>query len=445
MLPSAESIQIIIPASTVILLVLSIKRPVYGVIAYFIVLNAKIGDMYPVLGAIRFELLTAIFVMGRIVLAGRGLLDVLPRVSRVNSWLWILFFTGMASVAFSLFPAVSWSEGGYFLLKMTVFYVMIVSAVRTSGDLVKFLWAFILVTAWIAYEPVVNYLSGNVDEQLYGAVAFGRFGAATGHVALANTLNQVMPVLVFFAFRNSKGLVKAVSVALLALLVFGVYASKSRGGFLGLMATAAGVVYFSRDRMKAALIAGAFAFVFLGVAAADYLSHMSTITEGVSSSRTIADRYLGLVNGISMMIKRPILGVGIGCYAEARRYYFHYYFYAHNLYGELLGELGLASLAWFTFIYMVYRGASALKRVLNPAWAYDTVYIDILNAIQLSLVVRLLVGNFTHGSLIWFWFLAAALVVVVRNVLSRERQVPYEGLKVPGDGSRYSTLESRSY
>ncbi len=428
MLPSAESVQIILPIVCVLLLVMSLKNPVYGVIAYFIVLNAKLGDMYPLLGAIRFELLVAAYVLFRILVSGKGLGNFLPGSNPINKAFWVLFAVGMFSVAFSVNPVVSWNEGGYFLLKITVFYIMIVSTVRSTTDLARILWAFILVTAWIAYEPVVNYLSGDVSEQMYGAVAYGRFGAASGHVALANTLNQVIPVLLYFAMTNRKRFIRVTSLMILALLVFGVYASKSRGGFLGLMVTAMGVVYFSRDRLKAGLIAGVFVVFFLTLAASDYLSHMSTIQEGVHSSRTTSDRYLGLLNGVSMMIKRPVLGVGIGCYAEARRQFFHYYFYAHNLYGELFGELGLASIAWFYLIYLVFRRTGAIKRNLVRGSPRDAFYFNIITAIQLGLFVRLFVGNFTHGSFIWFWFLMAALTVAVQNILLQERRVPLQNI-----------------
>jgi hypothetical protein len=151
---------------------------------------------------------------------------------------------------------------------------------------------------------------------------------------------------------------------------------------------------------------------------------MSTITEGIHASRTASDRYLGLVNGVSMMIKRPVLGVGIGCYAEARRHYFHYYFYSHNLYGELFGELGIASVVWFFFIYQIFKRASAIKRTLDPSRARDIYYTNIITAIQLGLFVRLFVGNFTHGSLIWFWFMMAALTVAVQNILLKEERSP---------------------
>jgi len=176
MLPSAESIQIILPIACILLLVMSLKNPVYGVIAYFVVLNAKLGEMYPLLGAIRFELLVSAYVLLRILVSGKGLGNFLPRINPINKAFWVLFAVGMISVVFSVNPAVSWNEGGYFLLKITVFYIMIVSTVRSFADLAKILWAFLLVTAWIAYEPVVNYLSGVVSEEMYGAVAYGRFG-----------------------------------------------------------------------------------------------------------------------------------------------------------------------------------------------------------------------------------------------------------------------------
>ncbi len=422
MLPSAESIQFILPAASILLLILSLKNPVYGVMSYFIVLNAKLGDMYPALGAIRFELVVAIIVLLRIFVSLRGLGNILPRTSPINGAFWIFMVVGIISMAFSVDPSTSWDFGGYFLLKHAILYLMIVSTVLTTADLSKFLWVFILVTAWIAYEPVANYMSGIVSEHGYGSVAYGRYGAAAGHVALANTLNQAIPFIVFFALAGKKRLPKIISFAVLVLLVFGVYASKSRGGFLGLIIVFMGMVYFAKNRLRAVAIAGFFFVIFFSIAASDYISHMSTIKEGVHASRSSSDRYLGLVNGISMMIKRPIIGVGVGCFAEARGRYFHYRFYAHNMYGEVLGELGIASIAWFYWIYAVFRKTKEIKKNLDAYKENNAFYFNIIKAIQLVLVLRLFLGNFSHGYFIWLWFMLAALTVCIQNILMRETQ-----------------------
>lgn len=417
MLPPVESIQIVLPVLSILFLVLGFKRNIYGVIAYFIVLNTKLGDMYPALGAIRFELLAAAIVFLAIFLRG-GITAVFPRSHALNKPFWLLFFVGMLSMLQAIDLGVSWDLGGYNLIKLALFYTMVVVSVRDRADLEKLLWAFVLVTAWVAYEPVYNYLLGRGDLQQYGQIAIGRFGAASGHVALANTLNQCLPVAFYLAASQRNNLTKALLAGLMLLLVLGVIFSKSRGGFVGLCVLGVGLVYFSRQKVRALVIAAILGLLFLGYAGEQYLSHMATITEGVHASRSTSDRYAGLVNGISMMIKRPLMGVGIGCYPEARRQYFNYYFYAHNLYGELFGELGLASIAWFYWIYLLFKHSRRLRR--HCAAQEDETsrfYDNILKGIQLSLILRLVIGNFSHSAFIWFWFLMAALVLSIDKLI----------------------------
>lgn len=416
MLPSTESIQIILPIVSIAFLILSFKRTIYGVIAYFIILNAKLGDMYPALGAIRFELVAAIIVFISIFLSGRGIKNCLPQKNILNKSLWILFVVGMLSVPQAVDVSVSWQNGGYFLLKLTLFYIMLVLSINDYSDLRKMIWAFVLVTAWVAYEPVTSYLSGLVSEHAYGRVAYGRFGAAAGHVALANTLNQGIPITFFLALSEKGKKTRLLLWILMSLLIIGVVFSKSRGGFIGLIMLALGLVYFSKNKARAFVLLAVVLFLLLPLAGQKYLTHISTITHGIHSGRSSSDRYWGLVNGISMMIKRPILGVGIGCYAEARKRYFNYYFYAHNLYGELFGELGIASAVWFYWIYMIFKKTIKLKKLLDIDDAQHKYYFNILNGIQLGLFLRLFVGNFSHSAFIWFWFLMAALTVGIENI-----------------------------
>jgi hypothetical protein len=422
MLPTAASIQIILPILSILFLLLSFKRNIYGVIAYFIILNAKLGDMYPSLGAIRFEFLAAGIVFLSIFLRG-NFTAAFPKSHALNKSFWLLFLVGMLSMIQAIDLGVSWENGGYNLIKLALFYTMVVVSVRDRADLEKLLWAFVLVTAWIAYEPVSNYLLGLGERYGYGEVGMGRFGAASGHVALANTLNQCLPIAFFLAASQKNKLTKALLFGIMLLLILGVIFSKSRGGFVGLCVVGAGLVYFSQQKAKALMIAGVLSILILGYSGTQYITHMESITQGVHGSRSANDRYIGLLNGISMMIKRPILGVGIGCYPEARRRYFNYYFYAHNLYGELLGELGLASMAWFYWIYRVFQHSRRLRRHYAEQEDETNLFYDnILKGIQLSLIVRLVLGNFSHCAFIWFWFLMAALVLSIDKVIESAPQ-----------------------
>lgn len=418
MLPAPEQIQIVFPVMSCILLVLSLKRSIFGVIAYFIILNAKLGDMYPVLGAIRFEFVAAIIVILSIVLQAHGLQNVLPSKNSLNKKLWIYFALGMLSVPLAVDATASWANGGYTLFKLMLFYIMVVASVHNSDDLTKIVWGMILVTSWIAYEPLFNYITGRVVESGYGDIAYGRFGVATGHVALANTLAQGLPLTYYWAISQRSKALKIAAFSFILLLVIGIVISKSRGGFVALAAVATGITYLSKDRFRTMAILAAAFILLLPIAGRDYINRVSTIREGVFQSRSTSDRYLGLVHGISMMIKRPVLGVGIGAYAEARRKYFSYYFYSHNLYGELFGELGLASLSWFLWIYLIFKRTGQLKKLVSGKDDPDAIkYYNLLCAVQVGLFTRLVIGNFSHCQLIWFWFLMAGLTIGIENIV----------------------------
>lgn len=419
-LPPAQSIQIILPIASIVFLVLSFKRTIYGVISYFIIMNAKIGDMYPALGAIRFELLAAIVVFISIFLSKGGIENASPRNSELNKPLWVLFIVGLLSIPQAMDVAFSWEHGGYPFLKNILFYIMIVSAIKDIRDLRKIVLAFVLITAWIAYEPVVNYLNGIGGTYKYGEVAVGSFGVQAGHVALSNNLNQCIPMVFFIAHAKKSKVFKGILYGILAFLVLGVIFTKSRGGFVGLLIITLGFIYLSKNRAKAFML-GALAFMFLlPFAGEEYLSHMRTIEEGIHGGRSQMDRYLGLVNGISMMIKRPLLGVGIGCYPRARKIYFGYYFWSHNLYGELFGELGLSSAAWFYWIYVVFKKILLLKGKLIEYGDEESSFLkNTLNGVQLGLIFRLIIGNFTHSAFIWFWFLMAAIIVSIDTIVAK--------------------------
>ena len=334
----------------------------------------------------------------------------------LNKPLWVLFVVGMLSVPQAVDVATSWEEGGYTLIKLALFYIMVVCSIHEDSDLKKMIWAFVLVTAWIAYEPVTNYLSGRALDEMYGAVAYGRLGVAAWHVALANHLNQAIPIAYFFAKSTKNKGIKILILGLIGFLIAGVVFTKSRGGFIGFITIAIGFIIVSKARVKTFLVILIAFLVLFVYAGPEYFTHMSTITDGIYASRSSEDRYIGLLNGISMLIKRPVLGVGIGCYAEARRQFFHYYFSAHNLYGELFGELGLASVAWFYWIYAVFKKTRKLKQGINPDDDEGKLFYNILTGVQVALFVRLILGNFTHGSFFWFWFLMAALVVSIENI-----------------------------
>ena len=227
-----------------------------------------------------------------------------------------------------------------------------------------------------------------------------------------------------FFMAQKVGFKKALVIAVSILVLAGIVFTKSRGGFIGLLSIGLGLVAVSQNRAKTALVMGVLLAGVLAYSGTEYVDRIASIGDGVMASRSSSDRYMGLVNGISMMVKRPLLGVGIGAYAEARRQYFNYYFYAHNLYGELFGELGLASFFWFYWVYGMFRKSKDLKKILNKKIDSQKFYYYLLSGVQIGLFSRLVIGNFSHCAFIWFWFLMAAIVVSIDQIAKKDGLYP---------------------
>jgi hypothetical protein len=417
-MPDPQSLQILLPVVAFTFLIIGLFRPIFGTISYFIIMFAKLGEAYPALGDIRIELIAAVVILVPRFFSASGMVKLFDFSNKVNRLTWGVFIVGLLSLLFSINIEFSWNadSGGYNLVKMFLFYSMLISSIRSVKDLRIIVLATILLTFWVSYEPVYNYLKGVGNSQLYGLVAKGNFGVAAGHVALANSLSQIIPITFYTFLATSKKLNKGIIIFILCFMVFGVIATKSRGGFIGLVSCAAGIVFLSQNKKRAIIYTIILLFALLPITGKDYINRISTIQDGISGGRSSSDRWEGLINGVDMLKKRPILGVGVGCYAYARSRYFNYFFYSHNLYGELLGELGFSSCVWFLWIFTIFKRLSFIKQGTDQNRDEERYLYLTATGIQVALFTRLILGNFSHCAFIWFWFCMAALAASIETL-----------------------------
>ena len=152
-----------------------------------------------------------------------------------------------------------------------------------------------------------------------------------------------------------------------------------------------------------------------------YLSWMSTILELGSSDVSAHSRLDGLRNGIEMCIRRPVLGVGVGCFAMARKAWFGWGVWAHNLYGEIFGEVGLVGAAsWFFLIYLCFKEIKKIRNFVSQNLNVNPVYQYIADACWATLIVRLILGMTTHCMYIYIWYFIASILVVTSKSLEKE-------------------------
>lgn len=393
---------------------------------YLIILSFMPGTLFDFLAKIRFELL--FFFCSVFMLLIKNKLPIILNNNPINKKLHLFFIIMFISVFQAVNISFSWdyfySQG----IPQILFYILIISFITDVQYVRPLLYCYLLVMIWHAYLPVFNYITGTTSfghERIGTGGVYHHVGEViTGHVGLANTMTQSLPVAYYLLFYEKKPVFKIICLFSLVLFTVAIFASGSRGGVLGLFICGALFFALSKKKLMAASIGIILIVVFLGLNP-HYLSWYSSILDGSAADVSASSRIAGLKHGIEMCIRRPILGVGIGCFSYARSSWFGWNIWAHNHYGELIGELGLLGVfTWFGFIVYCFKEIKRMKQFLKDNADIDPIYKTILDMCWVLLVLRLVLGMTTHSLLSFIWyFVAGILVVTAFNLGKNENKV----------------------
>ena len=380
-----------------------------------VMVYCKVSEYYPFFAAMKGELVFGFGILARVLLSKRVGVMLSMSYNPVNKYLFWFALSIIISFVFAIDHEFSWENGVYHYIKVLFLYLMILGSVENERDLRLFIWSFVGMYVYLTYEPVYGliYRTGG-SEHMYGTNYIADKGILSGHVALANNMNQMIPIA-FFLFLSAGKKWKLLALVPLVIFVLGLISSGSRGGVVGFIAFSATLVFFSKNRVKTAMIVGT--IVLLLVVSSDRLSS----TYGRITSSSAEGRMMGLIHGIEMIrVKLRFVGVGPGCFQLARGRYFGYTMAAHNLYGELLGDLGIpGTIAWVLFIVQVFKNLQHGRSRLAGYIGEKKITYQIATGLQASLLVRLFVSLGSHGLEFFYWYVVGALSIVVLKLSGR--------------------------
>jgi O-antigen ligase len=245
------------------------------------------------------------------------------------------------------------------------------------------------------------------DVQMYGTIYISSVGPLSGHVALANNMNQMIP-LAYFLIIGSSDHKRAIASIPLIIFMTALIGSGSRAGVMGFAFFGLVLLFFSRRRALTAAIVGILVLV-LFLSSVNISSTASRIDEA-----HVWGRFTGLTHGIEMMKRGNVFGVGPGCFARARGKYFGHPMDAHNLFGQVIGELGIPGMiAWFFLIQATFLNLAKSKRMLRSMAMQRSFYYFLASGIQASLVVRLFVSLGSHGLYYFYWYIMPAMSAAI--------------------------------
>jgi O-antigen ligase len=209
------------------------------------------------------------------------------------------------------------------------------------------------------------------------------------------------------------------TLAFLALAPACLYAlalTGSRSGFVTLIVILAVIVLKSRHRF----LVGA-AGVLVIVAGFQFLSadqqdrYLSVFGAGEKNLETADQRFDSMEADFLVAMRRPVLGHGLGTSQEANANFGGRNQPSHNLYLEVVQELGLIGLAIFLlFLKSILTASVQLRRAYADADAAKFP-LRLVDALQVWLWMNLIFSLASYGLSVYEWYLMGGLLLVMRR------------------------------
>jgi O-antigen ligase len=406
------------------------KAMLYLLIGYMWLFVHRPFEFWPVLGSFRLEL---------VYMSVTGLCWVAygnKRWPANRLHLAILAFTGAVLACWVASPWVSANSSLVVEnhLKLLVFYFLLVTCLRDERDLTRLVQAFVVVMAVYMLHSLWEYRNGRhvyrmsisrmvgVDESLGDPNSFG-----------ASILYALPLATLFWGLSEPGGrrtaLVRWLLAAYVGLSALCIVLTGSRSAFVGLIAWAGFTVLLSRHRWRLAAAALVLAPALWLLLPAEKQTRFLTLIDpevGPANAQTSAEgRIEGLKIGLALWNDNPVTGCGPGAWLVATGSEIE----SHNLYGQVLGELGtLGAVTFAAVVLCLWWNLRCIRAAYRdrPEWG-DDFCSRLARAIGLSLGLMLLEGFAGHNLWRhnWYWF-GAFLVVAHHLVAERlHQEEPY--------------------
>jgi O-antigen ligase len=403
-------------------------------VALFAVLSFM-DTIYPEQGGILSvpKLVGLLLVLSWLGLMTTGDLELRRRVFSHPGFLWVLVaFISWASIS------ATWAEDSGAVVETVIRYapnamlfLIVFSAVRTRDQAQLLVGAFVVGALISAAYGLVAPADPEVSERLSGSVG------NANETAAALVAAGVLAAALAFTLRDQP-LLRIGALAAAPFLAYGLFLTLSRGGLVALAAVlVAGVVFAGRWRLVAvliALVAAMGAVVYFAAFAPETARERVTTIEGGTGREDVWKV------GWRMVEAQPLRGIGAGNFPNSS---VHYLLepgailrddfivdtpkVAHNMYLEVLAELGVVGLALFLTV-LGFSLTCAVKAIRAFKRGGD-VQMEILSRALLVALVGLLAADFfgsrQFSKQLWLLLsLAPALLAIARAQLEASEAPP---------------------
>jgi O-antigen ligase len=458
--PTADlSIYALAGLGGIVLAVAIILNPVLGASILIIAIFTNISDLMTkqsapgVMKPLVFLVAGAIavhYASHRQTVAGRS------RTGRIEIFLFLYFMV----VAASYLVASDKDVASTFILDFAKDLVIVYSlqfALRDVKEWKQAAWVMMGTTAALCLLALYQAATGNYNQTFYGMASYRQDQVLTGSYAArfggpinapnmwGQVIVAVMPFVIYRIIYTRKRILKLVGLLFVALMLFVVFNTYSRGAYLALALV---IFLIMLDfRLNPMLFFGALGVLIIGAFAlpGEYTARLETLTAlspgsqgGIYQDSSLRGRSSEMLTGLQMFITHPLLGLGSGNYKPSYQEYAQIVGIEtraeprdpHSLYIQVLAETGILGFITFMgFVISLLAGLGWARKAMQGKRGYET-WLPWVSASRLSIISYLTTSIFLHNAYIrYFWILAALAIVAIQltqrqlleDIPSRER------------------------
>ena len=304
-------------------------------------------------------------------------------------------------------------------------FIVMVNVLRTRRRLMGLMWLSLSVGIFLSYTAIDMFMRGELNAEGY-RVDVGVKGLFGNPNDLALHLVTMIPLAICLGIASRSRLMTLVYFAMAVLFVSANTVTYSRGGFLGLMASSAVLVWKlgRKQRLNVSIVSIVVGGLFILLAPGNYgvriLSIFGLATDPVGSSD---QRKELLERSIIVSLRNP-WGIGIGNFpiVGVRN------LVTHNSFTQISSELGLLGLvAYLIFMISPFRKLGAIERTLFAKDTRDWFYYLAIG-LQASIVGYMVSSFFVSVAYNWFIYYLIAYAVAFRRIYQIENGLK-EGVK----------------
>ena len=343
-------------------------------LAFTTLLFFRPQDHVPGLAALHLAELTAI---GGLAAMAVRRLSAGQTIAHVNGEVVAVIALGaviVLTLPFSIWPGGSLTVFSDVYVKIILIFALMMSTITSPRRVRQMTWIMIVASGYIAARAVADYVRGvNLIEGSRVRGAVGGMFENPNDLAL-NLVTFLAPTL-FIILQEKKASRRLFACAIAAAMVAAIVCTKSRSGFLGLLAMVAVVLFYVAQK-KPAIVAGAVlaGCLALPVMPSTFWERMDSIVnadEDASGSRAARLRLID--QGMEVFLENPVTGVGAGQFQNYNAPgVVEKWRVTHNVWLQVAADLGIFGLFIFAFMVMrAYTSSFAALRMLRASRIAD--------------------------------------------------------------------------